>query len=163
MNDIRDKLGKIVFAIVILGVAAYAMFGGKADAAELGPNPPTAFWYGAVGLTAIDNKTDPTATIGYRHSLSMADGVVEASTQGTVSLMAARSVGDVRVLGGVNSTSGSNDLGLSFGAEYKNFMARVNTYNKALMVAGKCKRPPTTTNKGYSSFTISYVKQLGSK
>lgn len=183
-NSLEAK-AKIVLVVVLVfwlfwgtitGIVG-SIFIGKANAAELGPHPDVTFLYGAPGLTIIDEKTDPTAILGVRHSWHPVDLVGEINTQGIVNLMLAKGVGDVRVLGGIGLKSGIDNSALVFGIDYNRFLVRINTYTKttSTTVPGitesrryRRRRPPappvtTNTSSGHTAFMVGYVFPLNAK
>lgn len=178
--DTRGKAGAIALAALVVFIILSAIFGGKAEAAELGPHPDVTFFYGAPAVSFVGNRTEATGIVGVRHSWHPVDFVAEGvlRERSGINFLASKGFGDIRVLGGISLNSGADNAGLVLGAEYKRFIVRINTYgtnhtnpSEPVLASSseghrRCPSPPPTsktTNSGHTAFTIGYSFPLGAR
>lgn len=160
--ELRTKAGVIALAVLI---GLMTTCSAKAD---LGPKPPVTFWYGAPAIT-LDG---PALLLGIRHSWHPVDLVAEAVIQEKVSftLLLARQVSDLRILGGVSLQSGA--INPVVGVDYKRFTVRLSAYNTSKTVQcnsfpstfsfEECS-PDRTINKAHTTIMIGYVFPIGER
>lgn len=170
--SVADTEGRIKIGLIVL-VAVLLLFQcGNTKAAELGPDVDVSFITASAGITNIDGRTDPTVVLKYLHSWSPFDAVVEASTHGSITFMAAKGIGDYRLMGGFGLQSGASNLAPTVGVDYKKFSIRLSRYSKStsggpFIPVKYCRwsPPPTPTNitKDHTAIYVGLNVPLGAK
>lgn len=163
---------KKLFAI--FAVFLMFLFGPVAFAAEkLGPDVPTVFAYIAPGVAVVDGTPRLTGQLGIRRSWHPFDLVGEISLRDKpgLNLLAAKSWGDNRVLGGVALVNGAATPGVMVGVDYKHLLMRFTVYTTERTVAGSCRgyykyrycSPDVATAKDHAELFVGYHYPFGSK
>lgn len=154
----KKMLKVLILFLVLAGGGQSCM----SMAAELGPNPPTVFKYGALGGTAVDNEVQVTGLAGMRRSWHPVDlvGEVVIRERSAVHLLAAKQFGDTRILGGVGLNSGAG-AGIVVGVDYNDYMIRVGEYRGSRSYCNwkRCRKYRTN----HAALFVGRVWNLGSK